>query len=339
MIGWLFAGRRERVRRQAADWIAQLNGPHDERDRAAFAQWYHADPDHAAAFDRQSALFHLAEGIRPVPDTGYTEPPAARRQHPWPGRYAFAAAAAAALVVVLAFTLLAARDTVPSTQGEVQVVVFAATGSEARRVHLVDGSQVVLEPGSALAVKIDDAERWLQLERGEGRFTVFRDARPFIVTAAGTEIVAHGTQFIVRLGYEGTLVSLIEGRIDVSYPPSADRAKRRVASLTPGQQVIVPDLRAPVTAPKVSAEADPRPAMIEFDDTRLAEAVDEVNRHAARPIRLADPALAELRVTGAFRAGDAEGFAESVAAALGLEVERGRDGSLWLRRPRAAAGR
>src|SRR5690606_15960884 len=151
----------------------------------------------------------------------------------------------------------------------------------------------------------------------------FRDARPFIVAAAGTEIVAHGTQFVVRLGDEGTLVSLIEGKVDVSYPPSGDRAERRVARLAPGQQVIVPDLRVPVSVPKVSVDADPRAAMIAFDDTRLAQAVEQVNRLAVRRVRLADAMLGDLRVTGAFRAGDAEGFAQSVAAALGLEVERG----------------
>ena len=78
MIDWLFGGRRERVRRRAAAWIAKLNGPHGERERAAFGRWYHAHPDHAAAFDRQSALFDLAEGIRPVERVVTLDPPARR---------------------------------------------------------------------------------------------------------------------------------------------------------------------------------------------------------------------------------------------------------------------
>lgn len=338
MMSWLFFSRRERLRRQASDWIARLNGPHDARDRAAFERWYRASPDNAATFDRLSGIFGAAEGIRPELDTGYIRPQTARRQGSWPGRYAFAAVAAA-LVVALAITLLGARDAAPSTRGDIQVAVFTTTGNQARQVRLADGSQVVLEPGSELAVNIDGAERRLQLKSGEGRFTVFRDARPFVVAAARTEIVAHGTQFLVRLGDEGTLVSLIEGSIDVSYPPSGDRATRHVARLAPGQRLIVPDRPAPVGVPKVSLGADPGAAMIEFDDIRLAEAVEQVNRRAERRVRLADAMLGDLRVTGAFRAGDAEGFAHGVAAALGLEVARGSDGSLSLRHKQAAPRR
>ena len=48
---WSFMGRRERMRRQASEWLARLNGPHDELDRAAFDRWYRESPDHAAAFN------------------------------------------------------------------------------------------------------------------------------------------------------------------------------------------------------------------------------------------------------------------------------------------------
>lgn len=336
---WPFVGRRERVRRQAADWIAKLNGPHDERERAAFERWYRADPDHAAAFDRQSALFDVAEGIRPLQGAGAPGQPGGQQGRSWSARYAFAAVAATVFVVVLAFAVLGARDAVPSAQGGVQVAVFAATASDSRQLRLADGSEVVLAPGSELAVSIDDAVRRLRLTRGEGRFTVFHEARPFVVTAARAEIVARGTEFVVRIGDEGTTVSLVEGRVEVSYPPSANPNERRVASLTAGQRLVVPTSPAPLLVSPVRAASPSRPAMIEFDDTPLADAVEQINRHAAKPIRLADPALGELRVTGAFRVGDAEEFAESVAAALGLEVERGRDGGLWLRHPRTAAPR
>jgi transmembrane sensor len=71
--------------------------------------------------------------------------------------------------------------------------------------------------------------------------------------------------------------------------------------------------------------------MLQFDDTPLEQALEQVNRRGQPPVRVRDPAIAALRVTGAFRAGDTAGFAESIAAAFELELERGPEGILWLR--------
>jgi transmembrane sensor len=251
------------------------------------------------------------------------------RQRP---RYAVAAFAAAGIVVFLGYAVLHERETARSAQGGVQVAVFTATLDESRLVALIDGSKVLLSPGSELGVDIDGNGRRLELRKGEGRFTVAHEARPFVVTAEGTEVVARGTQFVVSLTPDGTRVSLIEGRVEVSYVSSTDGGKRHVAGLEPGQRLIVPAASPPVPATDATATSAPDPAMIELDETRLAEALELVNRRADRKVGLADPTLADLRVTGAFRAGDIEGFAQGVAAALDLEVKRGADGTLWLGR-------
>ena len=74
-----------------------------------------------------------------------------------------------------------------------------------------------------------------------------------------------------------------------------------------------------------------RSMMLQFDDAPLAQAVEQVNRHGEPDVRLGDPGLAGLRVTGAFRTGDTAGFAQSIANAFDLELESGSD-ALWLRR-------
>ena len=70
--------------------------------------------------------------------------------------------------------------------------------------------------------------------------------------------------------------------------------------------------------------------MLQFDDTPLAEAVAAANRHSRTQIILADPAIGELKITGAFRAGDAGALADSLAAAFSLRLERGSGGTLTL---------
>lgn len=71
--------------------------------------------------------------------------------------------------------------------------------------------------------------------------------------------------------------------------------------------------------------------MLEFDDTPLGEAIEQANRVGGAQLRLGGPALRRLRVTGAFRASDPRAFADALAAAFGLEVERSADGTLLLR--------
>lgn len=332
---WPFATRRERLRRQAADWVARLNGPHDEADRAEFELWYGSNPDHAEAFDRLSNLFNAAGQARRPEAAGVAPPPAGPvRPRSRPFGYAFAAAAAGA--ALLAFFILSARTASPLPEVQRQFAAFSAEG-EGRRIALADGSEVLLSANSAVDVALGGEERRLRLTRGEARFSVAGEARPFIVAADGTEVFARGTQFIVRVGSGRTTITLIEGSVDVSYAPNR-AGERRLTRLRPGEQLVVEAATPTVPSDAATARATSRqppplslPAMFEFDETPLREAVVQVNRSGSPPIRIADPALASLRISGAFRSGDTAGFARSIAAAFNLELERGRDGSLRLR--------
>lgn len=329
-----FIGRRERLRRQASDWMARLSGPHDEYDREAFDRWYGANPEHAVAFDRISNVFETAGKIRP----SAAGPTVEGGPQGSAIRYAVAAAAVAC-VVVLVFWFLAPHRIVSSEVPASQSAVFASSADDSRQIVLVDGSEVILSPGSELKIAIGDEARRLFLLRGEARFSVLHDSRPFVVTANDTEIIARGTEFVVSLGREGTLVSLIEGRVEVSQPPASDQPRRQVTRLAPGERVMIPARVAASATPVPVLYRSWREGMIAFDDTPLAEAIEQVNRQAAKRIRLDEAKLEGMRVTGTYRAGDAEGFAESVAVALQLELRRGDDGSLWLQSPHGGSGK
>jgi len=336
---WPFVSRRERLRRQASAWIARLNGSSGAEDRLEFERWYHASPDHAEAYERLAALFHAAgRARRPDPVLSPSLQPA-RRERSRPFR--FAVASGVALAALLGILLLAARSVTPVPGHHSQFGTLASADGETRRIVLADGSEVLLSPGTRLEVALDAGERRLRLVRGEGRFAVAHEDRPFVVSANGTDVVARGTRFVVSLSSDRTTVSLIEGRVDVSHSEGGT-GSRRVTRLQPGQQLVVEAPAAPRASPRgAAAPAEPgtrvpQQAMLQFDDTPLREAVEQVNARGRPPVRIGSGDIGSLRVTGAFRAGDTAGFAQSVAAALGLELER-RGGSLWLRR--AEAGR
>ncbi|HEX8443464.1 MAG TPA: FecR domain-containing protein [Allosphingosinicella sp.] len=333
---WPFVSRRERLRREASDWIARLNGPIDETDRAEFERWYHASPAHAAAYERLTLLFDVASGARRP--QARSAPLSAPRGSVRPRSYGYAVAGAAACAALLAFVLLAARPASPPPEGHLQMAAYSATDDASRRILLLDGSEILLSPGTHLEVALGRRERRLRLVRGEGRFSVAHEARPFIVVAEATQVIARGTRFVVRISTGQTTVSLIDGRVDVTYASLPDRrGARRVTRLERGQQLVVRTADEPRARPHVAplrAEMETpaaHPMMLQFDNTPLEEAVERVNRHGRPQVRL-DRALADLRVTGAFHAGDTLAFAQSIAAAFDLEVERGPEASLLLRR-------
>lgn len=336
---WPFISRREQLRREAAHWIARLNGPGADAERQAFERWYASSPDRASAYDRLAQIFQAAGGAGRPQVAPQKLPDRAGNRRFRPLGYAFAAAAAA--VALLAFIILSARTVSPLPDAQQQVATFSAQG-ESRRIVLADGSEVLLSADSALEVALSADERRLRLQRGEARFSVAHEARPFIVAAEGTQVIARGTQFIVHVAHGRTVVALVEGSVDVAY--RADRAgERRQTRLKPGERLVVDTGRISGSSAAQQARASVQTppavatAMLVFDETPLGEAIERANQGAGPLIRIADPSLASLRISGAFRRGDTAGLAASIAAAFDLEVERRRDGSLWLRPRRQTA--
>ena len=72
--------------------------------------------------------------------------------------------------------------------------------------------------------------------------------------------------------------------------------------------------------------------VVVFDDQPLAEAVAELNRYTNRQVTLAEPSIGAYRVSGVFRTGDPERFAEAMAEVFPLDVEHRPDGSAELKR-------
>lgn len=317
----------------AAAWFARMRGPDAERHRPAFEQWLAADPAHRQAYDRIALRWDQAGLVGHTPSgqarEGLSQAP---RRAAFPAHY-YALAASVVVVIAIGALLLLS----PGRDAGSRAPLIAATGLTSpvgtiRRVTLADGSVVTLDTGTRLEVAFTSAERRLRLVTGRARFEVAHDAaRRFVVAAGEGEVVATGTIFDVSLVGAHPRVQLIEGSVEVrGRPATPGAAGPPVARLSPGQALA---LGKPETAPSTApaAEAQWVSGMLSFDETPLDDAIAEANRYSNRQIRLGDDALARLKVTGAFRAGDQESIARAIAAGFGLRVERMRDGNLELR--------
>lgn len=314
-------GASDEVRAQAIAWLVRLRGEPNDADAANFEQWYAADPRHAEAYDALLDSWEETARIARMPSAQRGRPGGAA----WPMRAAAAAAAAVLLLVLTGSVILAhlsRREPAPSSR-------VASRVGEIRAVALEDGSQVTLDTDSAVEVRFDDGRRGLRLTKGRARFTVAQEAaRPFVVGAGASEVVAHGTVFDVELRASQVCVALYQGRVEVRRSAGAAAAS---TVLAPGQQLVV-DGRG---VDPVPTAADPRAArwpsgMLSFENAPLADVVASANRYSRTQIVIRDPVLGGRRFTGTLRVGEPAQLAAMLGAMFGVRVGSDRAGNLIL---------
>jgi len=301
----------EEVRAEAAAWIAQL---HDERRspdlEARVHAWLGESEEHRRAFNRMTEAWERSGSIRLRP-RGDVAAEAGRRRRFTPRR----AALAALLVLISAVLVYYRRDNA------------VVTGIGQQQVRLLrDGTRVVLNTDTRIEVNYDEHARRVRLIRGEAWFDVAkRPTWPFLVSVDGEEIRALGTSFIVRHDdAQYVSVTLVEGRISVAPIAHNDEAQPRFPQiLNPGQRLIIAQNHAQaVDRPELTRITAWERGRVEFEDTPLAEAADEMNRYSTTHITVADADIGRLRVGGVFRAGDSDEFVRIVSAAFTLQAER-----------------
>ncbi|HEU4472779.1 MAG TPA: FecR domain-containing protein [Flavisolibacter sp.] len=116
---------------------------------------------------------------------------------------------AASLILVLGSWWIWQR---PGTE----LTIVADNGT--REISLADGSRVYLRKGSSLRYDKGFEQREVEL-KGEGFFDVKPDAtRPFIITAANTEVKVLGTSFSVNTANSQVELIVKTGRVQFSAP-------------------------------------------------------------------------------------------------------------------------
>jgi len=332
----------ELVREQAATWIARLEGgvPSAEA-RAEFEAWLSADPRRELVYRRMARRFDNARVLR---GSSAFAPAAKRTSRRFiPGIVGAAIAATVAFVVAVPLYQSWTRE--PSLPPHEQSIAsrnalaqthrqqIATSGGELRSVGLADGSTVTLDGATTVMVDFTPAARTLTLLRGRARFSVAHSSRPFIVKAGSGSVVARGTLFDVSIAAGGRVdVVLIRGTIDVTPSiASHSTAPVRLSPLTDGEAIAFAagELAPPATRPPTEANWADR--VDNFDNVPLAEVLDRANRRALKPIRLAEPDLGKLRVSGRFSITDPDRLANNLASLFGLRVEAHQDAVLLAR--------
>jgi len=316
-------GAPDPVREQAIAWLARLRAGPTDRDRAEFEDWYVADPRHANSYDALLDSWEDSALAALVPAARRDMQPAASRS--WTR---VAVAAAAVVLVLIAGSFVLTRNMQGGANPD---QLLASRVGEIREVALEDGSRVTLDTNSVVHLNYDRAQRRVLLERGRARFVVAHDAaRPFVVAAATSEVVAHGTIFDVDLRSPRVVVALLQGAVEVRQP-ARPGAPTRSTMLRPGEQLALGPDRS-VAAPAAIRAADTRwpSGMLSFEDVPLAEVVATANRYSRAQIVIGDRTVVERRFTGTFKAGEPAHLADMIGSMFELDTRRRENGDIVL---------
>jgi transmembrane sensor len=314
---------------QAAEWYLRLSAKETDADdgyvdalarNAAFREWYLQSPEHLEAFLEICEVNHQSQNLSPghhldveallasriariIPlrnreEVALAAAPTLDRGRPRRLRAAWAAAAAVVAVVVGVL--------IPALRLPTHELVTGV--GEQRTAKLDDGSMVVMNTNTRIAIEYSKAERSIRLLQGEALFVVEHDPqRPFIVYSHNARVRAVGTEFNVRDRKESVDVAVVEGVVQVTVSDSVADGS--------ASQIPLPALSAPNTkavtrvsagevahvttgsvvaahVPTVTDSISWRERRLVFHNATLGEVAAELNRYNRIQIKV-DEAVAE----------------------------------------------
>jgi transmembrane sensor len=293
----------ETVKLQAAQWLArQRSNLRTAEDLSAFRAWLAEDPAHGEAFEALTNVWDVA-GSYPR-DMRATRPPAP------------ASSSRRAVLAGLAVAPVAGGVAWLSWPRPAEAHVYVTKVGEQQTIALPDNSHALLDTNSRMDVLFDRGIRAVTLRYGRANFTVVSDKdRPFVVKAAEGRIIAGASNFDVRCDGQKACVMLFSGQASVDL-------KNQVRPLARGERVaLVGESVAAIDRPRLATAGAWHSGRTVFEDTRLAEAVAEMNRYSTIGLEIQGRNLGDKRISGVYRNGDSIAFAKTVAVLTGAKVQ------------------
>jgi transmembrane sensor len=344
---------------EAAEWFVTLrDGGGDAAQRAQFAEWLLKSPEHVRAYLEMTPVWAQSASVDPSRSIDARaliararaesnivelESPAAAPAAPGPRvtpsvparartvRHYWIAASIAVLCVaaILSWTLT-------------RPAVYATGIGEQRSIALVDGSRIELNARSRVQVSFSHGERTVELLEGQGLFKVAKDPqRPFIVRSGDARVRAIGTQFDVYRKATGTVVTVVEGQVELrtlsaaaappaaigtaasSDGPVAGPADASTLRLAAGEQATVAAneiIRAEI--PNLEAATAWTHRQLVFDTAALVDVAAEFNRYNFRRLVIRDAGLNSFPISGVFSSSDPDSLVQFLREQPEIAVEQ-----------------
>jgi transmembrane sensor len=367
----------EQVYQEACEWLVEFrSGDLDDAGRHRFDLWARKSPEHLAAYLEIAAIWSEGSVLDPnlkwdprtlvaqaaadatnvvpltdrsrtadasaVSDTRSEQAPdkldvqqsrPAKSSRPW-----FRIAASIVAVGLIVGTTIWYQN--------FRMPIYATTFGEQRSITLTDGSVIDINSHSKIRVRYSAQERDVDLLEGQALFHVAKNpTRPFFVSSATTQVRAVGTEFDVYQKHDGTVVSVLEGRVAVLLRSDAgvgettdlpqvtpahqgESGARNPASranepivLAAGEQVLVTTTAMQkADHPNIAIATSWTQRQLEFESASLSEVAEEFNRYNERQLVIEDPTLYDFHISGVFSSSDPASFVRFLRERPGVRV-------------------
>lgn len=291
----------------AAQWYARLHsGIASDVDRAGWNDWLAADPAHRQAWQRMAAV---GEQLASVP--GNLAAPALRGVE------------RSRRELLRSVVLLASAGSLGwlgwrSDASQQLLADYRTRVGERRQFRLADGSSLLLNTDTSVNLRFDGRQRLLQLLSGEILVSTAVDPlqRPFKVMTRHAEVLALGTRFIVRAGEAGGEVAVLEKAVQVTAFGGGSSVRLEAGQSLGFSQGAVGAVRRN----DASVGAWQQGSIIAINRP-LGELLTELSRYRPGVVRC-DPAIAQLKVSGAFPIDDTDLALSALESGFSLQVRR-----------------
>ncbi len=204
--------------------------------------------------------------------------------------------------------------------GGVAAVEFRTAIGQRDSVRLVDGSSVMLAPGSRLVLSssFGNRNRRVTLEGAAYFDVVHDDALPFVVYAGGVDVRDIGTAFSVKTQPGGGVsVAVAEGVVSLSTKRSGRQQQLRTGDLgvLENDQLVI--TRGVVTLEDVAWLK----GRLSYRDASLGEVRSDLERWYGVHLVIRDSALARRTLTASFSDDSVSQVLRIIALALGADIE------------------
>lgn len=313
---------------QARYWIARLAaGDAVAADLDRVESWLADDARHVQAFDRERAMW---QDLGAVSDAMADDRSVIAIR---PGRAIRQRRILRALPLALAASLLA-MVAGPALMLTLRADYRTGTG-DVRTVRLPDGTNMMLDSGSAISIDYKRDGRTVHLLAGRAWFDVRHESRPFMVEAMGGVTRDIGTAFEVRRVGDMVETAVTQGLVRVEVPSKSVDGRRAGILLTAGQRSHYSanghGLLAPTSPTDIAAW---RRGELQFDAVPVDVALNEIARYRVAPVFVIGNFAPVRPISGLFLIGRPDEALTTIAHMRGLRLMT-LPGGLILVRPAA----
>ncbi|STQ89517.1 FecR family protein [Iodobacter fluviatilis] len=303
----------------AAQWLLRQEQGLCPAEKLHFKEWLSSHPAHQQAWQDMQNIDRLISEMPPSCSQHFAKQrkqlaAKARRER---YKQLISAYFTPRLLAGCALSVLACSYwwlSLPSYQQQVQT----ARGQMLEQ-YLPDGSHVELDTDSQLEIALYRDKREVRLIKGQAMFHVSK-GRPFHVITDQAKVSVLGTQFSVRNTQKQIQVAVQSGKVAVQPKPAALPG----LILHAGEVVtLANNALSPVQSIAPAAVGSWRHGRLNFDNTTLANAIAEFERYTPTGLRISDPDIGGLRISGSFEIKKLQQFTQALPQVLPVKINNG----------------